>query len=154
MMIELLINSDTSKLQALRKLSDLYLEYKYLKVKVYPGAKSSLDQKALFHVWVREIVAAIEGKSVKSVTVAEIEGTKRALKLMCYSNAGWSFMVHRVRNIFTNESKLDAKSIAELTRGEQFQFMEWLQATMADKYGLILESKGDYKTLKGGNNEC
>lgn len=126
----------------------LWGEHKHVTFAWRVGRDATLDQKALFHIWIRELVAHMLGISIKQVDEPLEEGAKRFAKQAFYRETGSSFMVVAITNPLTGESRKDFRSVARLTRGEMFMFMDWLQAYAAEHHGLILESKGEFEKLK------
>lgn len=115
------------------------------------GKEVSLDQKALFNIWVRAYAAHILDKTPKQVTLGEHEGMKRHIKKCFNSQHPNKFMVHDVINPVTKQSKKDYTSTKAWKVGEAFIVMEWLQLYAAND-GLILESLGQYEKLKRKSN--
>ena len=115
------------------------------------GKDVSLDQKALFNIWIRAYAAHILDKTPKQVTKGEHEGMKRHVKKCFNSMHPNRFMVHDVINPVTKQSKKDYTSTADWKVGEAFMVLEWLQLYAAND-GLILESLGQYDKLKRKQN--
>lgn len=111
------------------------------------GAVRSLDQNALFHMWMRQVTAQMLGKKVSDIDEGELEGTKRRFKLWFYKEAGQHWIVHTVLDSFTGESKKDVRSTSRFTKGQMFMFMEFVQDKAAE-YSIMLESKGEYASLQ------
>jgi len=115
------------------------------------GKEVSLDQKALFNIWVREYAAHLLEKGPKQVTKGEHYGMKRHIKKMFNVFNANNFMIHNVINPATKETKRDYTSTKDWKVGEAFMVMEWLQLYAAND-GLILESLGQYEKLKRKSN--
>lgn len=127
---------------------DLYKEHKRL-VFEFPevgGNGRSLDQNALFHIWIREYAGHLLKKSPKLVSSGEIDGMKRHAKITFYNETRNEWMLHTIVNPKTKVSKKDVRSTTNLSKAQMFEFMEWLQA-MAAGDGLILESKGEFARM-------
>ena len=111
-------------------------------------AERSLSQNALFHVWVRDYASLIFQKPTKDLSNEEQVAMKISLKQECYLETDWQFLVVMNRNVFRGKEKIGLASSADYSTGEMFQFMEWVQGFAVRKHKLILESKGEFATLK------
>lgn len=147
-----LVNSDTSEIAFFAHVRALRAEHGYL---TFPAARigkdASLDQKALFNIWIREYAAHLLNKGPKQVTPGEHEGMKRVVKKGFNVSNPNTFMVHDVVNPITKESRKDYTSTADWKVGEAYMVLEWLQLHAAND-GLILESLGQYDKLKRKSN--
>lgn len=144
-------NTDTSKAQAKHMLNDFLLEHGKCSMKLTKGDRRRLSQNNLFQHWARKYAAFIKGCDPKSIDEQTHERTKTGLKLRCYLNTGWRFMVNSFKDDSCSEPYLVPKSSAELEVGEMFSFMEWLQVYAAEQ-GLILESQGEYLKRQEAQN--
>lgn len=102
-----------------------------LRISVDTSDVQGISQRALAYVWMRKI-------SEKWELSKDLEEVKFTLKLRCYRETGWDFMLTELG---------DPVSIADLDRGQLFMFMDWLQAFGAME-GLVLVSRGEHKDLK------
>jgi len=128
--------------------TDLFKKHKRLLFE-FPevgGEDRSMDQNALFHVWIKQYAAHLLKKSPQLVATGEMEGMKRHAKIMFYKDTRNEWMLNKIVNPKTGESKNDVRSTKGLSKAQMFEFMEWLQA-MAATDGLILESKGEYQRI-------
>ena len=143
-----LVNSEPSQIAYFAHVKALRAEHGYL---TFPAARigkdASMDQKALFNIWIREYAAHLLNKGPKQVTPGEHDGMKRHIKMVFNSTNPNNFMVHIVINPATKETKKDYTSTKDWRVGEAFMVMEWLQLHAAND-GLILESLGQYDKLK------
>ncbi|MES2367681.1 MAG: hypothetical protein V4563_17525 [Pseudomonadota bacterium] len=120
-------------------------DYPYITFEWRIGEDRSLDQNALFHVWLYEYTAFLLHKDKRSVILAEMEGTKRMAKKAFYSQFGHPWMIFRPIHPKTREEGLPQyTSSKEWKVGEMFQFLTWLQMTAAND-GLVLESLGEFR---------
>jgi hypothetical protein len=109
-------------------------------MKVEDFTFSSLPQKALKAIWVRE--AAKHNWKTEDVDEAMYEGMNRWLKTKCYSDTKQKFLLRFIKNPEGGE-KAEVTSSANWTVGEMTFFLDWMQNFCA-KDGLILEAKGEY----------
>lgn len=120
------------------------------------GPDRSIDQNALFHVWLTEYAAHLLNKTKKDVTKGEVEGMKRHVKReYCRefsSQFSCKFIVHLVINPKTGETKRDYTSSKDWKQPEMYHVLTWLQMKAAND-GLILESKGKFAKLKREETE-
>lgn len=116
------------------------------------GVDRSIDQNALFHVWITEIAAYLTPCHKKQVTKGMVNGTKRTIKRMYhqYSQAAW--MIEIVECPITKQKKKDYTSSADWKRGEIFLVLNFMQLWAAIE-GLILESKGEHAALTRKQNK-
>lgn len=142
------VNSEHSEAAFIAHIKALRAEHGYLTFDAPRiGKDSSLDQKALLNIWIREYAAHLLNKGPKQVTKGEHYGMKRQIKKGFNSQNANNFMVHDVINPATKESKRDYTSTKDWKVGECYMVMEWLQLYAAND-GLILESIGQYEKLK------
>jgi hypothetical protein len=118
-----------------------------VKITMKKYTQSSLPQKALLHIWVREYAAYHYKKSIKELSDSEQTNMKVTLKQRAYKEYGWDFLTKKVTNVETGISAHILESISEYDKGECYMFMEFMQDYCAAK-GLILESSGEFKRLK------
>lgn len=112
------------------------------------GDLASMEQKALIHIWFRTWVAHVHHKREEDVTKEEVEGMKRWVKAAFYHETAAEFMVERVPHPFKpDKTAIEYTSVADWSPSECHQVMTWMQARAADG-GLILESIGEYQTMK------
>ena len=120
------------------------------KVTIGPPGRS-LDQNALFHVWLTLYAGHILKKDRKLVSKAELEGMKRIVKKKFYQQFGYPWMLIKPINPFTlEEGKTDYASSSDYKTGEMFQLLTWLQMQAAND-GLVLESTGEFSKLQKKN---
>jgi hypothetical protein len=152
----LTINSEPSKTVAFQQLEQLYAEHKYVTIEYRLGQDRSLDQNALLHVWVGEMIEFYTQKIRKSYEKNDWEdlmsGTKRMLKANCYNqNPDYRWLVHKIKDAQTGKERVDYRSSANYLQGEMFMFLTWLQLK-ASFDGIVLESKGEYAKLARESN--
>jgi len=130
-----------------------YAEHKYL---TYPkpriGADRSLDQNALFHVWLTELWAFVMRKDKRDITAGDMVGIKRSMKKRYFEHSREPWLIHTVTDPFTGQTKTDFTSSREWLQGEMFNVLTWLQMYAAEA-GLILESKGEHEKLRREQHE-
>ena len=132
----------------IKNVRDLYSKHKKLTYdKPELGFNRSLSQNALFHMWIRDYAGHLLNKRSHLVSEGELEGLKRHAKLMYYRECCENWILHKIINPKTGESKIDVKSTSQFNKGEMFKFMEYIQK-MAAIDGLILESRGEYEALQ------
>jgi hypothetical protein len=152
----LTINSEPSKTVAFQQLEQLYAEHKYVTIEYRLGQDRSLDQNALMHVWIGEIIECCTGRTRKSYPKNEweelMDGTKRMLKAKCYNqNPDYRWLVHKIKDAQTGKERVDYRSSVNYLQGEMFMFLTWIQC-MASFDGIVLESKGEYAKLARESN--
>lgn len=145
---EWIVNSDQTR-EAYKKQVDKWLEeHKYA---TFPkprfGKDRSLDQNALFHVWLSQWIAYKLNKDKRMVTKSELAGIKRTMKKLAYIHLRADFLIHEIKDYSTGETKKDYTSSKDWKRGEMYQVLELMQ-NIAAQDGLILESKGEFKRLQ------
>jgi len=125
-------------------------EHKYL---TFPppriGMDRSLDQNALFHVWLTLYVAHLDKKTVKEVTAADLASIKRDAKkqfLMDHPQCK-PWMVHELRSRLTPAIREDYTSSKSWKVKEMHLVLEWLQ-NIAAIDGCLLESMGQFAKLQ------
>lgn len=142
------VNSEVTLAGYLQKVRKDYMEHRYV---TYPapriGPDRSLDQNALFHVWLTEFAAHLTPCHKSEVTPGMLEGIKRSVKQMFYRESGYEWMVHAVKCPLTGREKKDWSSSKSWKRGEMFLVLTWLQMFAAEQ-GCILESKGQFHKLQ------
>lgn len=150
-----IVNSDHTEAAFIANLRKLRSEHGYITFGAPRiGKDRSLDQNALFHVWITEYVAHLLKITTKEASKrkGELIGMKRVIKKRFNSANPNNFMVHDVVDPFSGNTKRDYTSSADWKVGEIFMVMEWLQLHAAND-GLILESIGQYekfqRTAKG-----
>ena len=148
------INS-TASLSAFQKnVENLYSEHRYITFGAPRiGVDRSLDQNALFHVWITEYAAFCFRKDKRDLTIGEKEGVKRIIKKMytAYNPDSYSFMVFDLVNPLNGQTRKEYTSSKDWKKGEMFQVLCWFQMSAAEQ-GLILESKGQFAKLQRESN--
>ncbi len=141
-------NSEATLTNFIANARKLYDEHKYL---TWPmpriGPDRSLDQNALFHVWLTEYAAHLSRIDKRDVCKGLLAGMKRATKGRYYAHTGESFMVHTITDPLTGRTRKDYTSSKDWKRGEMFAVLTWLQMEAAND-GLVLESKGEFNKLQ------
>lgn len=120
---------------------------KPFKVILKNATMASLGQKALFHIWCREIASHLMSIDYSQVTEDHEESVKASVKKAAYTHNRWAWLIYTKRDVFTCQEKKDYKSVGSLAIGEMYMLMEFTQMLAAEK-GLILEAVGEYKRLK------
>lgn len=142
------VNSDQTLNFYIEQVKKWYGEHKFV---TFPaprfGKSRSLDQNALFHVWLTEYIAYKLGKHARAVTRAELAGIKRTVKKLAYVHLREDFLIQTITDYSTGEKKKDYTSSSDWKRGEMYQVLEFMQNLTAED-GLILESKGEFKRLQ------
>lgn len=146
------VNSEHSWTAFCANARALYDEHKYVTWSYRIGPDRSLNQNALFYVWLTEYAAHLMGVDKKQITAGIVEGMKRTVKARFYAETNQSFMIHRVYSPLTRENKKDYTSSGKWKAGEMFMVLEWLQMSAAND-GVILEAKGEYAKLKRKQDE-
>lgn len=140
------INSLPSLVAFQKYVEDQYREHKYLSFdKPRIGPDRSLSQNALLHVWITLYIAFRLKKHKSDVTPGEIEGTKRIIKRRFTATHPGShvWMVHKIKNIFSGETRNEYTSSKTWKRGECYMVLTWFQMVAAED-GLVLESRGEF----------
>ena len=109
--------------------------------------KRTLSQNALLHVWLRSYASHLLKKKLELVSEREVGYMKMTAKRRCYADTGWGWLIEHRQDLITKESSKGLTSSKKWSKGELFNFMEWLQAYGAND-GLILESSGEYEALR------
>ena len=148
-MNEFIINphSDATVQEFLYQFEKILKDKKPVKITMKKYTQSSLPQKALLHIWVREYAAHYYKKQIKELSDLEQTNMKVTLKQRAYKEYGWDFLTKKVTNVETGISAYVLESISEYDKGECYMFMEFMQDYCAAQ-GLILESSGEFKRLK------
>ena len=148
-MNEFIINphSDATVQEFLYRFEEILKDKKPVKITMKKYTQSSLPQKALLHIWVREYAAHYYKKPIKELSDSEQTNMKVTLKQRAYKEYGWDFLTKKVTNVETGISAYVLESISEYDKGECYMFMEFMQDYCAAQ-GLILESSGEFKRLK------
>ena len=145
------VNSLPALIAFLAKAKDLFTEFKFVTFEWRIGEDRSLDQNALFHVWLTEYSAHLGSLHKKQVTREMVEFLKRKCKKAYYQRYGASWMLTKLVDPKTGESgQVYFKSSADYLVGEMFLFLTWLQNHAAND-GCILESRGQYQRLQKEN---
>jgi len=111
-------------------------------------ALRGLPQNALFHTWLRE-TAEYTFKS--KCSEIEVESMKRYVKTRCYSDTKQKWLIRKLINPETKETKVDFTSSSTWSKGEMTFFLDWMQAFFAEQ-NLILEARGEYVELTEAQN--
>ena len=110
----------------------------------------SLDQNALYWVWVTEFAQHLLNK--KKISAAEKEDMAYTLQRHCYAAMGWDWLLTTPVDLLTGKpGKPQRKSTTKMLKGEMTLYLEWVQSAAADR-GLILESVGEYAELQASQN--
>lgn len=148
-----IVNSIGTAVAMQRKVEELFDKEKYVQFSWKAGAKTSMPQKALIHIWFRTWMAAICKKKEEDVTKVEIESMKRSVKARYYNATGAAFLVETLSDPFSpSKKRVEYTSISDWTAGECHAVMEWMQDRAAEQ-GIILESMGEYQRLKHGQHQ-
>jgi len=127
----------------------LFGKGKYITFTWRLGADRSLDQNAIFYVWLTEWAAHLAGISKKEVMPQMVEFLKRKVKKRYYLETGNSWMLDKLVNPETGEdSGIIYKSSADYGMGEMFLLLSWMQMTAAEEHALVLESRGQFSKLQ------
>lgn len=148
------INSAHSLMAFNKIVEGLYKEHKYITFSAPRiGRDRSLDQNALFHVWVTEYVAYRLQIHKKEATKGLIEGMKQIIKKRFTAThpQAYEWMVFEVVNPFNGKTKKEYTSSSDWKKGEMFLVLTWFQMVAAED-GLILESKGQFEKLQRVHN--
>ena len=142
------VNSDYGLIAAINRITDWYHTHKYITIdEPRIGPDRSLDQNALFHVWLTEAAAYYLSKPIKEVTPTDVESMKITVKRHYYAETGAPFMIEKVQDVWRNKTKEAYTSSKRWKRGEMFNVLTWFQMRAAND-GLILESKGEFNKLQ------
>lgn len=142
------VNSGPSLIAFCKFVEALFTEHKYVTFTWRIGQDRSLDQSALFHVWLTEYAAHLAGIHKKAVMPGMVEFTKRKVKKAFYLETGYPWMLTNLIDPKTGEpgERIFASS-ADYKVGEMFLVLTWLQNHAAND-GCILESLGQYAKLQ------
>tara|TARA_R110000851_G_scaffold323565_2_gene490358 strand:- start:12 stop:485 length:474 start_codon:yes stop_codon:yes gene_type:complete len=152
---QFIVNSLASRMALNKWVDDLYAKHGYITFsEPRIGADRSLDQNALFHVWLTEYCAYATKLHKSEVSKGLVQGMKEKVKQKftarhpdCYP-----WMTYEVIDPFTQEViRTDYTSSKTWKSGEMFQVLTWFQMTAAED-GLILESKGNFAKLQRKSN--
>jgi len=142
------VNSGPAQIAFSALVGQLFNEHKHVTFTWRIGADRSLDQNALFYVWLTEYAAHLAGIHRKAVTAGMVEYLKRKVKKKYYGLTGFPWMLSTLQDPQTGE---DHGSIYASSKdykvGEMFLFLTWLQNHAAED-GCILESTGQYAKLQ------
>lgn len=142
------VNSLPSLIAFLAKVKALFEEFKFVTFEWRMGQDRSLDQNALFHVWLTDYCAHLGSLNKKQVTKGMIDFLKRKCKRAYYRETGAAWMLTRLVDPQTGEvGQVYYKSSKDYLVGEMFLFLTWLQNHAAND-GCILESRGQYHKLQ------
>jgi hypothetical protein len=154
---QFIVNSLASRMAINKWIDDLYAKHGYITFsEPRIGADRSLDQNALFHVWLTLYIAYSLKIDKREVSKGLIQGMKDMVKRNftakypdCYP-----WMVFEVLCPITREvTRTDYTSSSDWKKGEMFQVLTWFQMTAAED-GCILESKGQFaKNQRISNGE-
>ena len=120
-------------------------------VSIKSHSDRTLDQNALFHIWLREYAGYLLKKNREMVTEKESEDMKATAKRRCYAETGWGFILIQRKDLITGQVAQVLQSSKKYSLGEMFMFLDWVQLWASDN-GLILESKGEHKKLRDEAN--
>lgn len=147
-----LVNSAVSLLAFGKFAEDLFAEHKYLTFTWRIGMDRSLDQNALFHVWLTEWAAHIAKMPKKEVPKQMVEYLKRKLKRRYYRETGSAWMLEKLIDPATGEEKgIHFASSSDYKVGEMYCLLCWMQQTAAEENGIVLESRGQFSKLQREN---
>jgi len=147
------VNSEHSYKSFVVHVKQLFEKKKYLTFSAPRiGPDRSIDQNALFHVWLTEYAAHLLGVDKRNVFPGHVEGIKRTVKGGYYRETHYDWLVHEVRCPKTGRSKIDYTSSAKYGKTNMYYFLCWLQG-MAANDGLVLESKGEHAKIHRENYE-
>lgn len=142
------VNSDHTEAAFIANLKKLRSEHGHVTfTEPRIGKDRSIDQNALFHVWLYEYASHLLGSGTKNITPGVIVGLKFEVKKRFNQHHPNNFMIHNVFNPITKQSKKDYTSSGSWKRGEMYMVLDWLQMHAAND-GLILEAKGVFAKLK------
>lgn len=145
------VNSFPSAVAFAQFVQAMWQEKRWLTFTWRIGEDRSLDQNALFHVWLSIYAGHILKKDRKQVSKAEREGMKRIAKKKFYAQFGYPWMLIKPINPFTlEEGRPQYSSSSDYKTGEMFQMLTWLQMQAAND-GCVLESLGEFQKLQRKN---
>lgn len=142
------IACSVGSLMAFLKLAeDLWNKEHYIEFSWKIGPRSSMPQKALMHIWLRQWVAHLTKQKERDVTQKQVDGMKHWVKKNFYLQTGADFMIDMEPNPYDlRESRRTFSSIADWTPAQCNEVMTWMQATAANN-GCILESMGEFQEM-------
>lgn len=141
------VNSEITWTAFVANARELYDLHKYVTFVWRIGADRSLDQNALWHVWLTEWIAYKLGKAPKQVTKKELAGIKKTVKRLYYLHSAADFMVHEIIDYSTGRVSREFTSSADWGRGEMYDVLTYLQLIAAED-GCVLEAVGEFAKLK------
>lgn len=141
------VNSEHSLAAFIAQARQQFAEHKFVTYRWRVGADRSLDQNALFHVWLTEFAAHLAKCHKSEVNGNMLEQMKKDAKRFCYLDTAWDFLVYEETSLLTGETKRGFTSSSSWGRGEAYQVLCWLQAFAAER-GCVLEAKGEFAKLK------
>ena len=127
-----------------------------IKVTAKRFSKRSLDQNALFHVWCEQYASHLTKQDLNTLNYEHrnklIDEMKISAKRKYYAQTGNKYVLEQKKDLFTGKEHTFAKSTRDYDKSEMNHYMEWLQNIAAED-GLILESKGEYESMKLEQNK-
>lgn len=146
---EFVVNSVSTLNQFIETVHELYGSGTYLIFSWRSAKKASMPQKALVHIWFKTFAAAVIKKPESDVTENEIKIIKEKLKANYYLQTHEDWMVEIITDPFHPDKKRrEYTSIADWEPWQCSAFMSWFQMIAADKFNVVLESIGEYKTMQ------
>ncbi len=142
-----IVNSEHTLAAFFAHVKRQFAEHRYVTYRWRIGADRSLDQNALFHVWLTEFCAFLTPCHTKEVTPPMVEMLKKEIKGWCYNENGWDWMVYELVSPLTGQVRKGFTSSKTWGRGEMFQVLTWFQALAATR-GCVLEARGEHEKLK------
>jgi len=115
--------------------------------KQYRGSRT-LDQLALAHIWFKDIAKAlsrVQFMGDDGELMSEVFDSEDDIKPMLKRSYG---IIEKRLDPINKKMVPRLKSLGKYDKGELYQFLEQVQICAATKWGIILESKGEYKSLK------
>lgn len=113
------------------------------------GADRSLDQNALFYLWLAEWAGHFSGLPRKKVPKQMVEFLKRKVKQRYYNETGYSWMLDKLVDPQTGEDAgIHYASSKDYKVGEMHLVLTWMQMTAAEENGLVLESMGQFSKFQ------
>lgn len=149
-----LITSDASFMRFMDEMERMFAKKRCVIVDAEVAQLANNKQKAMLKIWMRKVAAHLLKKSERDVTGDEMERMSRSIKKRYYSETGEGFMVKTQGDPFhPDREKVEVTSSSKWSVAEISRVMDWLQATAASDYDLILESKGDHQEMKREANK-
>lgn len=146
-----IVNSDLSMRAFCVFAENVFREKKFITFSWRIGEKRSVDQNALFHLWLTELACHFAKCGKKEVSAGMLEGLKRTVKGLYYREHPDVWMIHDIKCPLSGRSKKGFTSSASWKRGEMFMVLSWLQMFAAEN-GCVLEARGEYKILQESSN--